>query len=83
MIEVLKIIINGQCQDMGIQQLVLEVMPDHLHLFVGAKPTVTPFKIMHKLKGNISIQINGSQEQIGKDVSEISLNRLFADVLLN
>ena len=53
----LKTIINGQCQEMGIQQLALEVMPDHLHLFVGAKPTVTPFKIVHKLKGNTSIQL--------------------------
>ena len=33
------------------------LMPDHLHLFVGAKPTVTPFKIIHKLKGNTSIQL--------------------------
>ncbi|MBL7055240.1 IS200/IS605 family transposase [Candidatus Woesearchaeota archaeon] len=56
-IEVLKTIINGQCQEMGIQQLALEVLPDHLHLFVGSKPTVTPFKIIHKLKGNTSIQL--------------------------
>ncbi|MFH1053104.1 MAG: IS200/IS605 family transposase [Candidatus Woesearchaeota archaeon] len=56
-VEVLKTIIYGQCQEMSIQELALEVMPDHLHLFVGAKPTVTPFKIIHKLKGNTSIQL--------------------------
>jgi len=56
-VEVLKAIIEGQCQEMSIQELALEVMPDHLHLFVGAKPTVTPFKIIHKLKGNTSIQL--------------------------
>jgi len=56
-VEVLKAIINGQCQELGIDNLALEVMPDHLHLFVGAKPTVTPFKIIHKLKGNTSIQL--------------------------
>ena len=56
-IEVLKTIINGQCQEIGIQQLALEIMPDHLHLFVSAKPTVTPFKIIQKLKGNTSIQL--------------------------
>ena len=56
--EVLKTIIDGQCQELSINNLALEIMPDHLHLFVGAKPTVTPFKIIHKLKGNTSIQLN-------------------------
>ena len=51
-VEVLKAIIEGQCQEMSISNLELEIMPDHLHLFVGAKPTATPFKIIHKLKGN-------------------------------
>ena len=55
--EVLRTIIDGQCQELSIQQLALEIMPDHLHLFVGCKPTVTPFKIIHKLKGNTSIQL--------------------------
>ena len=35
----------------------LEIMPNHLHLFVSAKPTITPFKIVQKLKGNTSIQL--------------------------
>ena len=55
--EVLKAIIKGQCQELGIQQLALEIQPDHLHLFVGARPTTTPFKIVQKLKGNTSIQL--------------------------
>jgi putative transposase len=55
--EVLKTIIDGQCKELSIQNLALEIMPDHLHLFVGAKPTITPFKIIHKLKGNTSIQL--------------------------
>ena len=55
--EVLKAIIEGQCQEMSISNLALKIMPDHLHLFVVCKPTVTPFKIIHKLKGNTSIQL--------------------------
>jgi putative transposase len=55
--EVLKTIINGQCEDLGVDNLALEVMPDHIHLFVGATPTHTPFKIVRKLKGNTSIQL--------------------------
>ncbi len=55
--KVLEQTIKGQCQEMGIQKLALEIMPDHLHLFVGAKPTSTPCKIVNKLKGNTSIQL--------------------------
>ena len=55
--EVLKNIIDGQCYDMRIQKLALEILPDHLHLFVGARPTSTPFKIVNQLKGNTSIQL--------------------------
>lgn len=55
--EVLKTIIEGQCYDMRIEPLALEIMPDHLHLFVGARPTSIPFKIVNQLKGNTSIQL--------------------------
>ena len=55
--EVLRTIINGQCQELGIYNLALEIMPDHIHLFVGAKPTHKPCDIIHKLKGNTSIQL--------------------------
>lgn len=53
----LKQIIEGQCQEMQCEKLALEVMPDHIHLFIGAKPTHRPCDIIHKLKGNTSIQL--------------------------
>ena len=56
-IEVLKNIISGQCQELSLQELALEVMPDYLHLFVGAKPTIRPCDIIHKLKGNMARQL--------------------------
>jgi putative transposase len=37
--------------------LALEIMPDHLHLFVGAKPTHIPYVIVKQLKGVSSIQL--------------------------
>lgn len=55
--EVLNQIIRGQCEDMGVECLALEIMPDHIHLFVGATPTHTPYKIIKQLKGNSSIQL--------------------------
>lgn len=55
--KVLISILKGQCEDLGIEMLALEIMPDHIHLFVGAKPTHTPYKIVNQLKGNTSRQL--------------------------
>ena len=57
LIEVLSTIIKGQCEDLKCDLLALEIMPDHIHIFVGAKPTHTPFRIVNQLKGNTSRQI--------------------------
>ena len=56
-VEVLRQIIEGQCQQMQCENLALEIMPDHIHLFIGAKPTHRPCDIIHQLKGNTSIQL--------------------------
>lgn len=50
-------ILEGQCEELKLQMLALEIMPDYIRLFVTALPTHTPFKIVHKLKGNTSIQL--------------------------
>ncbi len=55
--DVLREIIQGQCSDLELDMLALEVMPDHLHLFVGAKPIHIPAEIVRRLKGNTSIQL--------------------------
>lgn len=54
---VLTDIITGQCKDLHLELLALEVMPDHIHCFVGAKPTHKPCDIIRQLKGNTSIQL--------------------------
>jgi len=55
--QVLTDIITGQCKDLKLELLALEVMPDHIHCFVGAKPTHKPCEIVRQLKGNTSIQL--------------------------
>lgn len=55
--EVLSDIIRGQCMDLQCELLALEIMPDHIHIFVGAKPTATPSKIVNQIKGNTSRQM--------------------------
>ena len=55
--ETLAAIIKGQCEQLGVELLALEIMPDHIHIFVGAKPIHTPCKIVNQIKGNTSRQI--------------------------
>lgn len=50
----LKKIIGEQCIELGLEMLALEVMPDHIHLFVSATPTHLPCEIVRKLKGGTS-----------------------------
>ena len=57
LIEILSTIIKGQCEDLKCDLLALEIMPDHVHIFVGAKPIHTPFRIVNQLKGNGSRQL--------------------------
>ena len=56
-IEVLTDILKGQCEDLKVEMLALEIIPDHIHIFVGAKPTNIPCKIVNQLKGNTSRQL--------------------------
>jgi len=47
----LNIILAKECKILQLNALALEIMPDHLHLFVGAKPTHIPSVIVKQLKG--------------------------------
>jgi len=47
----LETILTEQCKEICLETLALEIMPDHLHLFVGAKPTHIPSVIVKRLKG--------------------------------
>ena len=49
--KVLRSIIEAQCFVLGVELLALEIMPDHVHLFVGAKPEHQPFQIVKQIKG--------------------------------
>ena len=63
-VKVLQTILKGQCETLKLKMLALEIMPDHLHLFVGARPTHKPFEIVKQLKGNTSIQLRRCFPQI-------------------
>lgn len=45
------------CEQYGWEQLALEVMPDHIHLFVSAEPKVAPLAIASTIKSILTVDI--------------------------
>ena len=43
--------ITALCADNNLEIIRLEVMPDHVHLFIFAKPTDSPSNIMKNIRG--------------------------------
>ena len=55
--ETLKRILAEICKKYGYEIIEIEVMQDHIHLFVSAKPTVAPTDIVRTLKSITAIQL--------------------------
>jgi len=55
--DALRIVLINECKELELAMLALEIMPDHLHLFVGAKPTHIPCVIVKQLKGVSAIRL--------------------------
>jgi len=55
--EALKRILAEICNKYEYKILELEVMADHIHIFVSAKPTVAPTDIVRTLKSITAIQL--------------------------
>ncbi len=45
------------CEQYGWEQLALEVMSDHIHLFVSAEPKVAPLAIASTIKSILTVDI--------------------------
>lgn len=50
----LKELINDKAKDLECNVIALETMPDHVHLFIQGKPTLTPNYIIGQIKGYTS-----------------------------
>jgi putative transposase len=50
----LKSLLKEKCKQLNIDILSLEMMPDHVHVFVRAEPTISPNRIIAALKGYTS-----------------------------
>jgi len=55
--EELQKILEEESKTLRLEMLALEIIPDHLYLFVGAKPTHIPYVIVKQLKGVSSMKL--------------------------
>lgn len=62
----LKTLIVENCKNLGMQVESLEVMSDHVHLFVSAPPKFSPYQIVKKLKGSSSNLLRKKYPQLLK-----------------
>lgn len=50
----LEVLLREKADEIGVAIETMEIMPDHLHLFIKAKPTAPPHWIVQQLKGYTS-----------------------------
>ncbi len=50
----LKELLLEKAEELDLEIENMEVMPDHVHIFVKAKPVDSPHYILHQMKGHIS-----------------------------
>ena len=48
----LKSLLKEKCKQLDIDIISLETMPDHVHIFLKADPTIAPNRIVAALKGS-------------------------------
>lgn len=53
----LQAIIFEVCDENRCQIVALEIMPDHVHMFINAKPTDSPAQMIQRVKGRASITL--------------------------
>jgi putative transposase len=47
-------LIKEKTLELNFKILAIEIMPDHVHLFLNCPPTIAPYQIMFRLKGYTS-----------------------------
>ena len=63
------------CKKHGWTPLAMEVMPEHIHLFLSAPPKWAPADIIKRIKGNISRQVR----MLFREFKEYREKELWAD----
>lgn len=64
--EDLESLINQKAKELDVEIGGMEVMPDHVHLFISAKPTYPPHQIVGQFKGYTSHVLRRKYEHLGR-----------------
>ena len=59
-------LIRLKCEEQGWEVVALEVMPDHVHLFVRAWPTTSAAEVVKQVKGITSHELRGKYPHLLK-----------------
>jgi putative transposase len=64
-----KVLLAQKAAELGISIEVMEVMPDHVHVFISSKPTLSPHIIVRRLKGATSAILRQRYPQLQRSNS--------------
>jgi putative transposase len=64
----LKILLVSKAEEMGLNIETMEIMPDHVHLFIKATPVDSPHYIVQQLKGSTSRILSSEFPEIKRRV---------------
>jgi putative transposase len=67
--ELIKQIVQDICTTYGYTLIQMETMPDHVHIFLSAPPTVAPTEIVRKLKSITANRIFAAIDWLKKSIS--------------
>lgn len=59
-------LIRLKCEEQGWEVVTLEIMPDHVHLFVRAWPTTSAAEVVKQVKGITSHELRGKYPHLLK-----------------
>lgn len=62
----LKDILTKKTKEIGVNIETMEVMPDHVHVFVSSNPKLSPQQIVKRLKGASSKELRKKYPQLNK-----------------
>jgi len=81
--ERLKQLIIEKIKSMDSEVLRLEVMPDHIHLFVASKPTIAPNVLVGQVKGITSRRIREEFPEIRRSLPTLWTRSYFVSTAGN
>jgi REP-associated tyrosine transposase len=62
----LRNLIAVEAKGLNCEIVALEIMPDHIHLFLNCPPSLAPNKIMHQIKGSTSRWLRGKYPHLAR-----------------